>query len=179
MIAPGGADLPDREEKGAKGPASDPKERKGAVPPAPEGSKGAEPGRPAPEQPDREETKGAGSPDPKKRKETEGADLPDLRYQSAGEALRAALLGACIGLAIIVPGVSGAAVAILFGLYEKLLAAIGGIFKQFRACALFLLPVALGGLAGLAVGFFAVRTEAAGSFLISCLTADAANSPGS
>ena len=66
-----------------------------------------------------------------------GADLPDLRYKNAGEAFRAALLGACIGLAIIVPGVSGAAVAILFGLYEKLLAAIGGIFKRFRACALF------------------------------------------
>lgn len=157
MTAPGGAGLPDREGKGTTGPASAPEERKGAVSPAPEGSKGAEPGRPAPEQSAPKETKGAGSPDPNEGKQAEGADLPDLRYQNAGEAFRAALLGACIGLAIIVPGVSGAAVAILFGLYEKLLAAIGGIFKQFRACALFLLPVALGGLAGLAVGFFAVR----------------------
>ena len=48
-------------------------------------------------------------------------------------------------------------VAILFGLYEKLLFALGNILRRFRSCILFLLPVALGGAVGLAVGFFAVR----------------------
>ena len=86
-----------------------------------------------------------------------GAEGVDLRYKNAGEAAKAALLGACIGLAIIVPGVSGAAVAILFGLYEKLIAALGGIFRNFRRSVLFLLPVAGGGVVGAAAGFFAVR----------------------
>lgn len=81
----------------------------------------------------------------------------DLTYRGGKEKLRAAALGFCIGLAVIVPGVSGAAVAILFGLYEKLLAAIGGLGRHLRRSILFLLPVAAGGVAGFVVGFFAVR----------------------
>lgn len=81
----------------------------------------------------------------------------DLTYRSGKEKLRAAALGFCIGLAVIVPGVSGAAVAILFGLYEKLLAAIGGLGRHLRRSVLFLLPVAAGGVVGFIVGFFAVR----------------------
>ena len=81
----------------------------------------------------------------------------DLTYRGGKEKLRAAALGFCIGLAVIVPGVSGAAVAILFGLYEKLLAAIGGLGRHLRRSVLFLLPVAAGGVVGFVVGFFAVR----------------------
>ena len=80
-----------------------------------------------------------------------------LSYTGAGEVWRAVLFGACLGLAVIVPGVSGAAVALLFGLYEKLLYALGNIFRRFKSCALFLLPIAAGAVIGFAVGFFAVR----------------------
>ena len=88
---------------------------------------------------------------------SQNESAPSLSYTGAGEVWRAILFGACLGLAVIVPGVSGAAVALLFGLYEKLLYALGNIFRRFKACALFLLPIAAGAAVGFAVGFFAVR----------------------
>ena len=81
----------------------------------------------------------------------------DLRYQNGKEVVKGGILGAFIGLAVIVPGVSGSAVAIIFRLYEKLLYALGGIFRRFKQSARFLLPIALGGIVGLAAGFFGVR----------------------
>ena len=81
----------------------------------------------------------------------------DLRYQNGKEGFKGGVLGAFIGLAVIVPGVSGSAVAIIFRLYEKLLYALGGIFHRFKESARFLLPIALGGIVGLAAGFFGVR----------------------
>lgn len=81
----------------------------------------------------------------------------DLRYRNGKEVVKGGILGAFIGLAVIVPGVSGSAVAIIFRLYEKLLYALGGIFRRFKESARFLLPIALGGIVGLAAGFFGVR----------------------
>ena len=81
----------------------------------------------------------------------------DLRYKNGKEVFKGGVLGAFIGLAVIVPGVSGSAVAIIFRLYEKLLYALGGIFRRFKESARFLLPIALGGIVGLAAGFFGVR----------------------
>lgn len=81
----------------------------------------------------------------------------DLRYQNGKEVFKGGVLGAFIGLAVIVPGVSGSAVAIIFRLYEKLLYALGGIFRRFKESTRFLLPIALGGIVGLAAGFFGVR----------------------
>ena len=91
-----------------------------------------------------------------KSKEQKSAAM-DLRYQNGKEVFKGGILGAFIGLAVIVPGVSGSAVAIIFRLYEKLLYALGGIFRRFRESARFLLPIALGGIVGLAAGFFGVR----------------------
>lgn len=68
-----------------------------------------------------------------------------------------ALLGLFIGLAIIVPGISGATIAIIFALYNKLIYALGNILKEFKRCFLFLLPVLIGGVVGLIIGFFAVQ----------------------
>ena len=41
------------------------------------------------------------------------------------------VLGIFIGLAVIVPGVSGSTIAIIFGLYTALLYAIGNILGDF------------------------------------------------
>lgn len=81
----------------------------------------------------------------------------DLRYDSKAQWFKGGLLGIFIGLAIIVPGVSGSAVAIIFKLYEKLLYAIGNILKRFKVCFLFLLPVLLGAVIGFLLGFFAIQ----------------------
>ena len=80
-----------------------------------------------------------------------------LKYRGKKEGLKAAILGFFIGLAVIVPGVSGSAVAIMMKLYERLLYAIANIIKKFKAAILFLLPIAAGGIVGFALGFLAVQ----------------------
>lgn len=80
-----------------------------------------------------------------------------LKYENKKQVAKGGLLGFFIGLAIIVPGVSGAAVSIIFGLYEKLLYAMGNVFKKFKKCILFLLPIILGGIIGIVGGFFGVK----------------------
>jgi putative membrane protein len=54
------------------------------------------------------------------------------------------LKGFVIGIAFIVPGVSGGTVALYLGLYDKLLKAIGDIFKNFKESLKLLVPVFLG-----------------------------------
>ena len=69
----------------------------------------------------------------------------------------ALLLGVFIGLAIIVPGVSGSTVAIIFGLYTALLYAIGNILNDFKRCLLFLIPIGIGAAAGFLGGFLVIQ----------------------
>lgn len=70
---------------------------------------------------------------------------------------KSALLGLIIGLAVIIPGISGSTVAIIFKLYDQFLYAIGNIFKKFKACFIFLLPIGLGIIVGVLVGFLGVK----------------------
>ena len=71
---------------------------------------------------------------------------------------KSALLGAFIGLAVIVPGISGSTVAIIFKLYDQFLYAIGNLFKEFKKCFKFLLPIGLGMIVGLVAGFIGVKS---------------------
>ena len=80
-----------------------------------------------------------------------------LKYKNGKEVGQGGLLGVFTGLAVIVPGVSGSTVAIIFKLYHKLLFAIGNIFKKFKKCAAFLLPVVIGLVIGFVAGFFAIQ----------------------
>lgn len=98
----------------------------------------------------------AAGADPDSGADTAAVGL-NLKYASARDIAKGGLLGAFIGLAVIIPGVSGSAVAIILKLYEKLLYALGNIFKEFKNCVLFLLPIVLGAAAGLLVGFFGVK----------------------
>lgn len=85
-------------------------------------------------------------------------DSPDsLKYENKKQVAKGGILGFFIGLAIIVPGISGSTVAIILKLYEKLLYALGNLFKHFKRCAIFLLPILLGLLVGLVLGFFGVQ----------------------
>lgn len=52
--------------------------------------------------------------------------------------------GALIGAAGIIPGFSGGSVAVIIGIYEKLVSAITGIFKSFKRSVLSLLPILIG-----------------------------------
>ena len=70
---------------------------------------------------------------------------------------KSALLGFFIGLAVIVPGISGSTVAIIFKLYDQFLYAVGNLFKSFKKCFLVLLPIGIGLIIGVLLGFIAVK----------------------
>ena len=59
------------------------------------------------------------------------------------------LRGAAIGVAFIIPGFSGGSIAAILGIYEKLIGAIAGIFKEFKKSILTLLPIGIGMVAGI------------------------------
>ena len=63
-------------------------------------------------------------------------------------------LGAAIGVAVIIPGVSGGTIAVLFGIYDRLIGAISDLRKDFKNSFLFLLPIVLGIAVGVAALFF-------------------------
>ncbi|MDD4547689.1 MAG: DUF368 domain-containing protein [Bacilli bacterium] len=56
--------------------------------------------------------------------------------------------GAIIGVANIIPGVSGGTLAITMGLYEKLINAINTFFKNFKENIKFLFPLGVGAVLG-------------------------------
>ncbi len=70
---------------------------------------------------------------------------------------KSGLLGFFIGLAVIVPGISGSTVAIIFKLYDQFLYAVGNLFKKFKQCFAFLLPIGLGMMLGVLLGFISVK----------------------
>ena len=110
--------------------------------------------------PPQEPEQGAGPPESEKQEGESGqlqASEPDLTYKNGAEVARGGVLGFFIGLAVIVPGVSGSTVAIIFKLYEKLLYALGNIVKKFKKCVRFLLPIAAGLLIGFVLGFLTIQ----------------------
>ena len=66
-------------------------------------------------------------------------------------------LGAGIGIAMIIPGVSGGTIAVLFKVYDKLIGAISDLRKDFKNSFFFLLPIVLGALVGVAAMFFPLK----------------------
>ncbi len=57
--------------------------------------------------------------------------------------------GAVIGIANIIPGVSGGTMAVSMGIYDRLIHCITHLFKEFKKSILFLIPIILG--AGIAL----------------------------
>ncbi len=56
------------------------------------------------------------------------------------------LKGAGIGTAMIIPGVSGGTLALILGIYEKLIYAISHVFRKFKESMGLLIPVLIGAL---------------------------------
>ena len=89
-------------------------------------------------------------------KETKNLDTP-LQKHTAKSWIIALILGVFIGLAVIVPGISGSTIAIIFGLYGSMLYAIGNILSDFKRCIKFLLPIGIGVVIGFAAGFLVIQ----------------------
>lgn len=64
--------------------------------------------------------------------------------------------GMFIGSGFILPGVSGGALAAVFGIYERIISFLAHITRDFKKNFLFFLPVGLGGITGVFLLSFAV-----------------------
>ncbi|MGC4019144.1 MAG: DUF368 domain-containing protein [Muricomes sp.] len=64
--------------------------------------------------------------------------------------------GIFIGSGFILPGVSGGALAAVFGVYERIITFLAHITKNFKENVLYLLPLGLGGVTGVFVFSFVV-----------------------
>ncbi|MGN0805992.1 MAG: undecaprenyl phosphate translocase family protein, partial [Candidatus Coproplasma sp.] len=67
------------------------------------------------------------------------------------------LKGGAIGLAIIIPGVSGGTLAVLLGVYDRIIDSISGLFKNFKASITFLLPILLGAVLAFAALYYPLK----------------------
>ena len=56
--------------------------------------------------------------------------------------------GILIGIGAVVPGISSGVLCVIFGIYEKLIDSVLGIFKDFKKNITFLLPIILGIIIG-------------------------------
>ena len=56
--------------------------------------------------------------------------------------------GIIIGIAVVIPGLSGSIFAVVVGLYDKMINAISGFRKNIKKNILFLLPIVLGAIIG-------------------------------
>jgi len=57
--------------------------------------------------------------------------------------------GAVIGVTNVVPGMSGGTMAVILGIFDQLIEAAGGFYKDFKRYSTFLIPVGLGAVAGI------------------------------
>lgn len=58
------------------------------------------------------------------------------------------LKGICLGAGAILPGISSGVLCVIFGIYDKLVESVLGIFKDFKKNFFYLLPIVLGAFIG-------------------------------
>lgn len=92
----------------------------------------------------------------KKQQNVQSLDSP-LKKHTPKSWITALILGIFVGLAVIVPGISGSTIAIIFGLYTAMLYAIGNILGDFKRCIKFLLPIGIGVVVGFVAGFLVIQ----------------------
>ena len=59
------------------------------------------------------------------------------------------LRGAAIGIANVIPGVSGGTLAVSMGIYDKIISSVTGLFRHFKKSVITLLPYGIGMVVGL------------------------------
>lgn len=84
-------------------------------------------------------------------------ELIDLKYKSFKEILISVFVGFSIGLSVIVPGISGSTIAIIMKVYDKMMYSFSNVFKRFKDCILYLIPIGVGIVAGFGIGFVLVK----------------------
>lgn len=69
--------------------------------------------------------------------------------------IKSFILGIFIGIAVIIPGFSGAQLAIIFKLYDKIIQALDKLFT--KKSIVFLIPIVIGAVLGFLLGLFTVQ----------------------
>lgn len=69
--------------------------------------------------------------------------------------IKSFILGVFIGIAVIIPGFSGAQLAIIFKLYDKIIQALDKLFT--KKSIVFLVPIVIGAILGFLLGLFTVQ----------------------
>ena len=78
--------------------------------------------------------------------------------------------GMIIGIANVIPGVSGGTMALSLGLYDKIIGSVSNLFKDFKKSLLTLLPILLGCALGI-VGFtYAIEYLLSQHTYVTCMT---------
>lgn len=81
--------------------------------------------------------------------------LFDLLLQTkAREFVKSSTGGMLIGVACLIPGVSGGTIAVMLGIYKKIVESVGNILKNFKSAILYLLPVAVGTIIAILVCWY-------------------------
>ena len=73
------------------------------------------------------------------------------------EFLKSICKGAVIGIANIIPGVSGGTMAVSMGIYDKLIHCITHLFKEFKKSVGFLIPIVIGAAIALVASSFGLE----------------------
>lgn len=63
--------------------------------------------------------------------------------------IKTAVVGFLVGIGAVAPGISGGAIAVVFGLYEKITTSIAMFYKDFWKNMRFLIPLGIGAVAGI------------------------------
>ena len=84
------------------------------------------------------------------------------------KAIMDVLRGVAIGVANIIPGVSGGTMAVSMGVYDKIIGAVSGLFKHFKQSILTLLPLGVGMGVGIVAFGYALRYLMAEHTLATC-----------
>ena len=66
------------------------------------------------------------------------------------------LKGAAIGVAMLIPGVSGGTLAVLLGVYDSIIESINGLRKHFLQSVKYMLPLAIGAVLAFAAAYFPI-----------------------
>ena len=59
------------------------------------------------------------------------------------------LKGLVVGVANIIPGVSGGTMAVVMGIYDKLIGAVSDLRRDFKNSVIYLFPIGVGALLGI------------------------------
>ncbi len=78
--------------------------------------------------------------------------------------------GIVIGIANIIPGVSGGTMAVTLGIYDKLIESISNIIKEFKESVRTLLPIIIGILIGIACFSYAIDYLLSEHTFVTCMT---------